>query len=49
MTFRRCREVSFDGIKKICYDGEIVEGESINAKIVPSALLYTPAKPEWII
>ncbi len=49
MTFRRCREVSFDGIKKICYDGEIVPGEKLDAKIIPSAIKYTPAKPEWII
>ena len=49
MTFRRCREISFDGIKKICYDGEIVEGGSVDAKIIPSAIKYTPAKPEWII
>ena len=49
MTFRRCREISFDGIDKICYDGEIVPGEKLDAKIIPSAIQYTPAKPEWII
>ena len=49
MTFRRCRGISFGGISKICYDGEIIPGGSIDAEVVHSAIVYTPAKPEWII
>lgn len=45
---RRCKKISFDGISDICYDGEIVKTESINAEIIPSAILYTPPKKAWI-
>lgn len=47
--FRKCKKVSFDGIKKMCYDGEIIDGETVDARIVPSAVLYTPPKKAWIV
>ena len=49
MKFRRCRRISFDGIKKICYDGEIFDEPAIDAECVPDAVTYVPAKPEWLI
>lgn len=49
MIFRRCREVSFGGMKKICFDGEIVDGGTIDAKVIPSAVVFTPPRSEWII
>lgn len=49
LTYRRCRSVSFGGISKICYDGEIREEESIDAEIVPGAIIYVPPRKEWLI
>lgn len=46
--YRRCKKVSFDGIERICYDGEIVPAESITAQIVPNAIVYTPPKKAWL-
>ncbi len=48
LYFRKCKKVSFDGITQMCYDGEIVKGTSVEAKIVPHAVLYTPPKKAWI-
>ncbi|MBQ7670491.1 MAG: hypothetical protein IJS45_07205 [Clostridia bacterium] len=49
MTFRRCRGISFGGVQKICYDGEIIDGKTVDAKVIPSAVIYTPPKKEWLI
>lgn len=46
--FRKCKKVSFDGIRQLCYDGEIIEGSSVEAEIVPHAITYTPPKKAWI-
>ena len=48
MTFRRCRGVSFGGIEKICFDGEIVSGASLDAKVIPRAVTFVPAEKEWL-
>ncbi len=47
--FRKCKRVTFEGVKKMCYDGEIIEGTAVDARIVPSAFLYTPPKKAWIV
>ena len=49
LTFKRCRSVSFGGIKKICYDGEIIEDTAVASKVVPGAVVYTPPKKEWLV
>lgn len=49
LYYRRCKKISFDGIKEICYDGEIIPASSITAEIVPKAIVYTPPKKEWIV
>ena len=49
MTYRRCRSVSLGGLERICCDGEIFPGAELTASIVPRAVVYTPAKREWLI
>ncbi len=49
LTYKRCRTVSFDGIKQSCYDGEIIDETEINAAILPEAIVYTPPKKDWIV
>ncbi|MBR6917264.1 MAG: hypothetical protein IKN38_03685 [Clostridia bacterium] len=49
MTFKRCRKISFEGVKKICYDGEIFDENEISAEALPCAVVFTPPKKEWII
>ncbi len=49
LTFKRCKGVFFDGIKEICFDGEIVKAKSIRARIIPHAVMYTPPKKEWFV
>jgi len=49
MIYRRCRGISFGGIKKICYDGEIIDGGSIDAEVIPNAVNYTPPREEWLL
>lgn len=49
LYFRKCKRITFDGVKKMCYDGEIIDGETVDARIVPSAILYTPPKKAWLI
>ncbi len=48
LYFRKCRKVSFDGISQICYDGEIIKGNSVEAEIIPHAITYTPPKKAWL-
>ena len=49
LTYRRCRTISFDGIKQSCYDGEIINETSVSAELIPAAIIYTPPKKEWIV
>lgn len=48
LTFKRCKKVSFDGIREVCFDGEIAKAKSVEARILPKAVAYTPPKKEWL-
>lgn len=49
LYFRRCRRISFGGIREVCYDGEIFPSDTLSAEIVPGAVIYTPPKKAWLI
>jgi len=49
MTYRRCRRITFGGVKKLCFDGEIIDGDTVDAEMMPAAVIYTPPKKEWLV
>lgn len=42
IEYRRCRAISFSGVKKLCLDGEIVPVTGVRAEAVPAAIRYIP-------
>ena len=49
LCLKKCRGVSFDGIREVCCDGEIEKADSLNAQIIPEAIMYTPPKKDWLL
>ena len=42
IEYRRCRAVTFSGVREICLDGEVVPATGVRAEAVPAALSYVP-------
>lgn len=43
IEYRRCRTVSFSGVREICLDGEVIPATGVRAESVPAAIRYVPA------
>lgn len=43
IEYRRCRAVSFSGVREICLDGEVIPATGVRAEAVPAAIRYVPA------
>ncbi len=42
LEYRRCRAISFNGIQKLCLDGEIIPATGVRAEAAPAAIRYIP-------
>lgn len=42
IEYRRCRAVSFSGVREICLDGEVIPATGVRAESVPAAIRYVP-------
>jgi len=42
LEYRRCRSISFNGIEKLCLDGEIIPVTGVRAEAAPAAIRYIP-------
>lgn len=42
IEYRRCRAVTFSGVREICLDGEVIPAGGVRAEAVPAAIRYVP-------
>ncbi len=42
IEYRRCRAVTFNGVRELCLDGEIISATGVRAEAVPAAIRYIP-------
>lgn len=48
LTYRRCRTMRLEGVKRICLDGEIVPATGVHADVVPKAIRCVSLKPKKV-